>query len=176
MPPTKKAESVAKIAQKKIELDLTSAPLEGPLEPEATRFHFFIVDSGWNAAVSNAVRSHMDTIARASPHDVFYLLTPEQSVEILRLDPTLIGLDPVILVYDLFGAKDPAAKRYCGFRLNLGLFRHADQAMARLQEFLRFVIQHRSARRLDRAVKHELHREGLHGMVRVLREAANEFR
>ena len=64
---------------------------------------------------------------------------------------------------------------YHGFRLNLGLIRHPEQAMARLLEFVRFVAMHRCAEHLDREVRRELHREGIEGIVKILRETSVEM-
>jgi hypothetical protein len=59
--------------------------------------------------------------------------------------------------------------------LNLGLIRHPEQALARLQEFLRFVAMNRTAVPLDRAIRGELYREGLDGIVKILREASTDL-
>ena len=53
--------------------------------------------------------------------------------------------------------------------------RHPEQAMARLQEFVRFVAMNRCAERLDREVRRELHREGIEGIVKILRETSVEM-
>jgi len=47
--------------------------------------------------------------------------------------------------------------------------------LSRLQEFLRFLISHRSAVALDTEVRRELHREGARGMIKILREASTEL-
>jgi hypothetical protein len=57
----------------------------------------------------------------------------------------------------------------------LGLLKHPEQALARLQEFLRFVAINRAAVSLDRAIRRELYREGFDGMIKILREASTEF-
>jgi hypothetical protein len=75
-------------------------------------------------------------------------------------------------VYDRYGCSRADAGSYCGFRLNLGLMRNAEQALARLQEFMRFIAIHRTAERLDREVRRELHREGIDGIVKILRETS----
>ena len=94
---------------------------------------------------------------------------------ILRRDPVLIGCDPTIIVYDLYGCNNAKARGYRGFRLNLGLIRHPEQAMARLQEFVRFIAMNRCADRLDHEVRRELHREGIEGIVKILRETSMEM-
>ena len=107
--------------------------------------------------------------------DAFYVLTPEQSAELMKRTPHLIGHDPIILVYDLFAPPDRTSRGYRGFRLNLGLIKHPEQALARLQEFLRFIAINRAVVPLDRAIRHELYRQGFDGMIKVLREASTEL-
>jgi hypothetical protein len=158
-----------------VNLDLRFKPSTGPLDPKAKRFDFFLIDSGWNTAVAKVVRSHLATICTFGKQDSFYLLSPEQSIEILRHAPQLIGHDPILLVYDLYAPPDRKSRGYRGFRLNLGLVKHPEQALARLQEFLRFVALNRTAVPLDRAIRGELYREGLDGMIKILREATTEL-
>lgn len=135
------------------------------------RFDIFLIDTGWNLLVSKAVRAHLPLMYEYQKQDTLYLLTPEQSIEILKREPKLIGHDPSIVVYDLY-APDEKSGNYRGFRLHLGRFRHAEQALSRLQEFVRFINQHRTAACLHSEVRRELHREGMSGIVRVLREAS----
>jgi hypothetical protein len=144
-----------------------------PPGPNEKRFDCFLIDTGWNEPVSKAVRAHLPAYFGAHNPDPLYILTPEQSTELLRLAPELIGHDPTVVVYDHY--PPPAGKKrgkYKGFRLNLGLMKSPQQALSRLQEFVRFVIQHRKSLNLEREVVKELHHEGLEGMVKVLREAS----
>ncbi len=53
--------------------------------------------------------------------------------------------------------------------------RNSEQALARLQEFIRFLATNRTAERLDQEVRRELHREGLDGIVKLLRETSMEM-
>jgi hypothetical protein len=161
------------VAEAVADLDLRSEQFKEPLTNESKRFDIFLVDSGWNGPVSKAVREHLPLIYQFQRQDTLYILTPEQSVVILKQDPQLIGHDPTILVYDRFASTstaDPADRAYRGFRLNLGLMRRPEQALARLNEFVRFVAEHRTAQCLSREVRKTMHREGLQGMVKILRE------
>ena len=146
-----------------------------PLDPNAKRFDIFLIDTGWNSAVAKVVRAHLATIFQFEKQDAFYILSPEQSVEILKRAPHLIGHDPIILVYDHYAPPDRKSRGYRGFRLNLGLIKHPEQALARLQEFLRFIAVNRTAVPLDRAIRRELYREGFDGMIKILREASTEL-
>ena len=96
--------------------------------------------------MSKAVREQVAHIARLHPSESIYVLSYEQSAELLKLDPAAIGYDPTILVYDLYARPGTGTGAYRGFRLNLGLMRHPEQALARLQEFARFVATKRDRR------------------------------
>ena len=84
-----------------IDLDLKSEPPPRPADDEAKRFDIFLIDTGWNTAVSKLVRSHLPLLYEYQSQESLYLLTPAQSVEILKRAPELIGHDPTVLVYDL---------------------------------------------------------------------------
>ena len=156
-------------------LDLRFKPSDQPLDPNSKRFDLFLIDTGWNIAVAKLVRSRLATMFNIDRPDAFYVLTPEQSAELMKRSPHLIGHDPIILVYDLYAPPERQSRGYRGFRLNLGLIKHPEQALARLQEFLRFVALNRTAVPLDRAIRRELYREGLDGMIKILREASTEL-
>ena len=158
-----------------VDLDLRFKPSKAPPDPEAKRFDIFLIDTGWNTSVAKVVRSHVATIADFEKQDTFYILSSEQSVEIVKRAPHLIGHDPIILVYDLHAPDNRKSRGYRGFRLNLGLIKHPEQALARLQEFLRFIAINRTVSPLDRAIRRELYREGLDGMIKILHEASTEF-
>ncbi len=152
------------------DLNLRTQRVTVPLTPEMKRFDIFLIDTGWNRPVSEMVRAHLPLIYEYQKQDSLYLLTTRQSVEVLKHDPDLIGHDPTIVFYDRFGSGN-----YCGFRLNLGLLRNAEQALARLQQFIRFVATKRTALHLDGEVRRELHREGIDGMIKLLRETSTEL-
>jgi hypothetical protein len=156
-------------------LDLRFKASDQPLDPHTKRFDIFLIDTGWNAAVSKLVRSHLATMFSIERDDAFYVLSPEQSAAMMKQTPRLIGHDPFILVYDLFAPPDRKSRGYRGFRLNLGLIKHPEQALARLQDFIRFVACNRTAVPLDRAIRRELYREGFDGMIKILREASTEL-
>jgi hypothetical protein len=156
-------------------LDLRSKDTDEVLAPDAQRFNFFLIDTGWNEPISHLVHKHFPKLLNNhNPKDSLYILNPEQSVEVLRHAPYMIGHDPVILVYDLYAPNCTDAKNYKGFRLALGLIRHPEQAMARLQEFFRFLVMHRTSSQLNREIRRSLHREGFEGMIKILRESTTE--
>lgn len=157
------------------ELNLRAKDAKSLIEPDAQRFNFFLIDTGWNEPISKLVHKHFPRqLHHHNPKDLLFILTPEQSVEALKYAPYEIGHDPIILVYDLYASDHTKTASYKGFRLALGLIRHPEQAMARLQEFFRFMVTHRHSTNLDREIRRELHREGIEGMIRILRESTTE--
>jgi hypothetical protein len=139
------------------------------------RFDIFLIDTDWNTAISKLVRSHLPLLYEYQRHESLFLLTPEQSVEILKRAPEFIGSDPTVLVSDLCAPTGRKHRNYHGFHLSLGRFKNPEQALSRLQEFLRFLISHRSSVALDTEVRRELNREGAKGMIKILREASTEL-
>jgi hypothetical protein len=162
-------------ASKKKKLDLRYRSSDDPHDPTAKRFDFFLIDTGWNAAVSKAVKSHLAPLMNIEKKEAIYVLSCEQSLEIVKNKPQLIGHDPIILAYDHYAHPDRRKCGYRGFRLNLGLIKNPEQALARLQEFLRFVAINREAMNLQTVVRKELYREGIDGMIKILREASTEL-
>lgn len=144
-------------------------------DPKTKRFDVFLIDTGWNEPVSKMVRSHLPMYFGENNPDPLYILTPEQSVALLKIAPELIGHDPSVVVYDLYSPPGKRKNKYRGFRLNLGLLKNASQALARLQDFTRFVFMHRKSTCLESEIARELHREGVDGMIKILRETSTEL-
>ena len=148
-------------------LDLRSPP-PGDATPDSKRFDLFLIDTVWNRPVSRAVHHQLPLIYEFQSQDTLYILTREQSVAIGKANPDFIGHDPTLLVYDRFASSKSCT--YKGFRLNLGLMRNPEQALKRLQEFVRFIAQHRAAENLDQEIRRQMHREGLQGVIQIVRE------
>ncbi len=170
-PPEPNPEPAVAAAEPDKPLTLRARSVESPIDPCEPRFHIFLLDTGWNSPVSKAVRHQLPLIHQYQNQDVLYILTHEQSIEALKNAPYLIGKDPTILVYDRFTRDATQHGDYRGFRLNLGLMRNPEQALARLQEFVRFVHEHRAAHCLQGEVRREMHREGIEGVIKILGES-----
>jgi hypothetical protein len=159
----------------KKEIRLRSKQAEQPLTQDTPRFHVFLVDTGWNQPVSKVLNQQLPLLHQYHPQDSLYILSREQSIEILKKAPEHIGRDPLVIVYDLYrpkNEKQPTKDNYRGFRLNLGLIKNPEQALAKLQQFLKFIAKNRTADCIDREVRHELHQEGLENLVKLLRDAS----
>jgi hypothetical protein len=160
---------------KKVDLDLRFKSSDEPHDPNGKRFDFFLIDTGWNSAVSEAVLAHLKAMLRLNTEDGIYILSQEQSYDLIKRAPHLMGHDPIILAYDHHPPPCRTTRGYRGFRLNLGLIKQPEQALARMQEFIRFVAINRKAVHLDREIRRELYREGFDGLIKILRETSTEL-
>ena len=137
---------------------------------ESQRFHLFVLDCGWNLEASRALRDNLDILDELTPQCPIYVLTTEQSRGLLARDPQRIGFDPCLILHDLHAHGGRGDSGYHGFRLSLGTARKYEDAVALLQEFLRFAAIHRDCADIESAVKQKLHREGLANAIQVLRK------
>jgi len=108
-------------------------------------------------------------------NDPLYVLSQEQSIAMIRANPDLIGKDPIILVHDLHAKGGRGESGYHGFRLCLGLLKKADMALFAMQEFLRFIHNHRRSTNIEKDIKARLHRAGMEGAIEVLRAGSQEL-
>jgi hypothetical protein len=134
-----------------------------PHNPDSPRFHIFLIDTGWNRPISKVLQSEFQLFRANHPKDPLYILTKEQSIRVLQHAPEHIGLDPMIVVYDLqppAHAKGADLDTYRGFRLNLGSFKNPDQALQRLQQFVRFIAANRTSDSLISDIRREMHKDG----------------
>ncbi len=152
----------------------TGAALEATAHEYQPRFHFFIIDSGWKSISARVIRENFDMIREFQNNDPLYILTRDQSIKMIRENPDLIGKDPLILVHDLHAKGGRGEDGYHGFRLCLGLIKKSEQALFAMQEFLRFVHNHRHSANIEKDIKERLHRKGLEGAIEVLRDGAQE--
>jgi hypothetical protein len=151
-----------------------SAPPDHPPDPPPhKRLDVFIIDTGWNASVSAALMKNLGQIRVYLQDDLLYVLDQPRSVALLKANPHLIGHDPMILFLDR-QRKDAGHERY-GLRLNLGLLRKPEQALARLQAALRIVAENRGCEDMYHDVQKQLWRAGLDGAFKVIGESALEI-
>lgn len=153
--------------------DLTAHSRPSPVA-QRPRFHFFVIDSGWDSAAAKVLRDNLDMIVKFQHNDPLFLLTQEQSVELIRRNPQFIGKDPILLARDLDAVNREGRPEYHGFHLNLGVIKHPAKALTALQEFLAFLAMHRSSPDIEADIRERLHRDGLKGAIEVVRtEAGN---
>ena len=150
-------------------------PAETDIDEHQPRFHFFIIDAGWKSVSAKVIRENFHMIREFQNDDPLYVLTREQSVELIRANPDLIGRDPIILVHDLHAKGGKGESGYHGFRLCLGLLKNSAKALLAMQEFLRFVHNHRRSADIEKDIRQRLHHAGLEGALEVIREGAGEL-
>ena len=152
--------------------DPTAAADQPPVVPPAARFHFFLIDSGWNSAAARVIRDNLGMITRFQNHDPLFILDQAQSTALMRRHPHLIGKDPILLARDMQARGADGATEYHGFHLNMGLIKDPVTAVEGLRKFLHFLAVHRHSANIEADVKQQLHREGLSGAIEVLRMGA----
>lgn len=158
--------------------DATSTGMVSPADQDtsppapamgAARFHFFLIDSGWNSSAARVVRDNIGMITRFQNNDPLFILDQDQSTALLRRHPHLIGKDPILLARDLQARGASDGSEYHGFHLNIGLIRDPVVAVEGLRKFLHFLAVHRHSADFEADIRQKLHREGLRGAVEVLR-------
>jgi len=147
---------------------------EAQESPQA-RFHFFIIDSGWKSVSARVIRENFRMIRAFQNDDPLYVLSQQQSIALIRANPDWIGKDPIILVHDILTRTEPSPTGYCGFRLCLGLIKNSEKAVEALQNFLRFVHNHRRSCDIEQKIQEQLHREGFRNTIEVLRQGPSEL-
>ena len=135
----------------------------------APRFHFFLIDCGWDGPVPNLIRNNLSMITHLQNNDPLFVLTREQSDQMLRKYPHLIGKDPVLLARDLYASRTDVESEYHGFHLNLGLIKTESEALSTLRKFLNFLASHRKGGNIEKYIKEQLHKDGVTGAIEVLR-------
>lgn len=140
----------------------------------APRFRIFIVDTGWTSPAAQVIRDNFEMIRSFQDGDPLYVLSPEQSRDIVKRHPQFIGKDPVLIVRDMHRSGPRDGGEYHGFHLNLGLIQKPVRALHALQEFLRFLNLHHDSPNIERDIKDRLHKDGFIGTIEVIREGAKD--
>ena len=147
------------------------SPDESPLRAQpGPRFQFFLIDSGWNTTCARIIRENLDMVTRFQNDDPLYILSKEQSVELLKRHPHMIGKDPILLARDLRAGQGHCSQDYHGFHLNLGMLGEPNKAADGLRNFLNFLSNHRHSSNIESDIKQKLHQDGLQGAIEVLRQ------
>ena len=166
-------------ATKNTSVTVTSEMEEAPTRSydvkELPRFQFFLIDSGWIGPVPELIRQNLGMITHLHDNDPFYILSSEQSNQILKKHPHLIGKDPILLARDLHGSRTTGATEYHGFHLNLGIMKDPEKALDVLQHFLNFLAVHRKSQSIESKIRQQLHRDGFEGAIEVLRGGAESL-
>ena len=130
----------------------------------------FLVDSGWNDIVGNAVRENLPVFAGYLKGQRFYVLTKDQSLKFIMRHPSLVGADPILIVLDREAVKQKTSKGY-GFRLCLGHMRNPEAALS----MLKWAIQLSMASNgpdMASIVRESGHRQTIQGTIELIGEGS----
>ena len=131
------------------------------------RFEVYVIDSGWKSEAGEAVRESMELFRKyLRDHDV-YVLDEDQSEAFLQKHPQLLGKDPIIAVLDREAIKRGSTTGI-GARLLLGRIHDKNRVQALLKMLLRIVNTRALAQDLPKAIRSEVHKEGMAGAIEVI--------
>jgi hypothetical protein len=141
---------------------------------EAKRFDVFLIDSGWNTAIAQAVQDNLELLKHYLERHNFYVLTKEQSLTLLKQNPLFIGADPILLVIDPDGYAT-GRKTGFGFRLNLGILKNPDAAISLVKWVLQVVSDHWTSQDIAATVRKASHKEGVQGTMEIIVETSSSL-
>jgi hypothetical protein len=130
----------------------------------------FLVDSGWNNSVAEAVRENLPIFDGYLKGQRFFVLSKEQSLEFIQLHPALVGADPILIVLDREAARQSGAKAF-GFRLCLGHMRNPDAAISMLKWAIQLTMASNGPE-MASIVKETGHRQTIQGTIELLGEGS----
>ena len=136
------------------------------------RFDIFLIDSGWNTAIGIALKENLDLVRHYLERQNLYILSTEQSRNVLKTHPHYLGSDPIFLVVDR-EAYSVRAKEGYGFRLNLGVMKDADAAISLLRWGIQIVSDQQTARHVTQVVRRTARKEGVEGAIEIIAEATS---
>jgi hypothetical protein len=138
------------------------------------RFEVYIIDSGWRSEAGEALRESLDLFAKYLKDHDLYILDEDQSEDFLQHHPQLLGKDPIIAVLDR-AAIERRSPNGIGARLLLGRVRDKHRVQALLKMLLRIVNTRQLAEDLPKAIREEVHREGVSGAIEVIMETTGHI-
>lgn len=130
----------------------------------------FLVDSGWNNEVGNAVRENLPIFAGYLKGQRFYVLTKDQSLNFIRRHPSLVGADPILIVLDREAVKQATSKGY-GFRLCLGYMRNPEAALSMLKWAIQLSMASNGPE-MASIVRESGHRQTIQGTIELIGEGS----
>ena len=147
----------------------------GHISPDGDpRFEVYVIDSGWKTEAGETLRESMELFTKyLKDHDV-YVLDEDQSEDFLQHHPQLLGKDPIVAVLDR-AAIERGSSDGIGARLLLGRIHDKTRVQSLLKMLLRIVNTRQLARDLPKAVREEVHREGVSGAIEVIMETTGHI-
>jgi hypothetical protein len=133
-------------------------------------FDVFLIDSGWNNLVCDAVRQNLPTLGSFLKNHRFFVMNREQSLEYIKNHPGLVGADPVLAVVDRTAAQQRSPSGY-GFRLCLGNVRQPEVAIAMLKWAVQLTLT-ASGAEMVAMVRKSAYRDSMKGVIELIGEGS----
>jgi hypothetical protein len=136
------------------------------------RFDIFVIDVGWNSPVSESFRVNLKQALPYQKNCNSYFLTAKQCYALARLHPSMLGVEPSLIVIDreAYAARRPEGY---GFKLNLGLVRDIGAANNLVKWILAVLAEQKAGSDVTGPVRTLLHKEGMRGAINIMAEMAH---
>lgn len=136
----------------------------------SSRLDVYIVDSGWDSVAHRVLNRSLDLFKSYLRIHNLYILSTEQSVQLLTEHSDLLGKDPVILVVDPLARALNNPSGY-GARVVLGLIEDEHRVEWLIKMFLRVVNTHIKTLDIAHTFREHNHKEGVKGAVEIIVES-----
>jgi hypothetical protein len=144
---------------------------EKPGSVNRKRFDIFVIDVGWNSPVSESFRANLKVALPHQEHCNSYFLSAHQCFALSRLHPSLLGVEPSLIVIDREAYAARRAAGY-GFKLNLGLVRDIGAANNLVKWILAVLAEQKPGSDVTTPIRNLIHKEGMRGAFNIMAELA----
>jgi hypothetical protein len=136
------------------------------------RFDIFVIDVGWNSPISESFRTNLKHALPYQQNCNSYFLSAKQCFVLARLHPSMLGVEPSMIVIDreAYAARRPEGY---GFKLNLGMVRDVRAANNLVKWILAVLAEQKPGSDVTRPIQKLIHKEGLRGAINIMAEMAH---
>lgn len=143
--------------------------------PPARGLDIFVIDSGRASAAQKVLAENLRYLEEymLEEHDL-YVLSEQQSVDVLKESPLLIGSDPIVLIIDRAAYCE---KRKTGFavRINFGLLQAPSAVLAYMTQIVRLTSYYdKNSFDLSEVVRTVVRKGGARGTTKLIMEEIGE--
>ena len=152
--------------------ELATDPSENGNITPLKRFDLFVIDVGWNSPTSESFRADLKVALPYQQNCNSYVLTAQQCFALARLHPSMLGVEPSLIVIDREAYAARRREGY-GFKLNLGLVRNIRAANNLLKWILAVLAEQKPGSDITKPIRTLIHKEGISGAVNIMAELAS---
>jgi hypothetical protein len=135
------------------------------------RFDIFVIDVGWKSPVSENFRANLHIALPYQRNCNVYFLTAEQCFALAHVHPSMLGVEPSLIVIDRHAYEEKRREGY-GFKLNLGLVRDLAAATNLVKWILAVLAEQKTGSDVTRPIRTLIHKEGMRGAINIMSELA----